>query len=69
MPDNSVVIPPNIVSTVTAVSASNGVGAGRMIPFTPPLIVPLTATVSSSSIAMVYVALVVLSPAAPPPLE
>ena len=48
VPDNSVTIPPMIVSIVTAVSASNGVGTGRTA-----FISALVATVSSSSTSIV----------------
>ena len=46
VPLNSAVIPPKIASGVMDVSESKGVGAGRIIPLTPPLIVPLTSTTS-----------------------
>ncbi len=59
--------PPRIVSAVTAVCASNGVGSGLIKPSPLLLTVALTCVVSISSTRIVYVALP--PPDAPPDAE
>ena len=54
MPDNSEAIPPSIESAVTDVSASKGVGSGRIAPLAPLLIVILIGVVSIFSTSSSY---------------
>ena len=57
----AVLIPPRIVSAVTAVSASKGVGAGRISPTSVLLYLALTCTVSISvTVTSIYAWLALL---------